>query len=449
MADDTHEERFQQHEESLQSLAAMLAAQQHEMNKTNADGPGILGTNFGRILPGLFLLAWSAFMLPIDYQFVGMLSRDRTASGHPTVSAIITRSEVESKNDDERASQSTVTSSHPFKVLYHYEVNGREYAGDKFHHGMHAGGLKSARAIQARYPVGSRVSVHYNPDDPADSVIATGLRGADLLALLCMTPFNVVMLLGGWWWATEVVGGAPPFTGPVTRVSAADGEVRLRLAHCRPVAMFLLALGGASFGMGFVVMLLALGGGADITQMGFVWAVVLALAVGVSVWQARRIAAGGYDFRVDRLRGTLALPPFKSGRTVVTQSDEALFLRATVTEVALARIVDIRVASREDTDSEGDWTVVYYEPVVIYLDDVTGQEALVEVRTQTTEGHGKKIVGELRREVGLDARVALPSYVVCWKCKAQPSVTHQTAGKKVQCEQCGTQHWMRVFMWEG
>jgi len=51
--------------------------------------------------------------------------------------------------------------------------------------------------------------------------------------------------------------------------------------------------------------------GADVsvTQMGVAWASVLGFAVGLTGWQTKRIATGRYDFRVDRLRGTLALPP--------------------------------------------------------------------------------------------------------------------------------------------
>jgi hypothetical protein len=38
----------------------------------------------------------------------------------------------------------------------------------------------------------------------------------------------------------------------------------------------------------------------------------------------------------------------------------------------------------------------------------------------------------------LQQQVALPRYVLCWNCKAQLAVTHETAGNKVRCEQCGT-----------
>jgi hypothetical protein len=186
------------------------------------------------------------------------------------------------------------------------------------------------------------------------------------------------------------------FQAPVTRLPGEVGEVRLRLPHPRPVAVFLRVLAGASFGMGFVVAP-AFGGDVGVTQTVIAWVSVLGLAVGLTVRQAKRIAAGRYDFRIDRLRGTLALPP-GFGRETTNCSCSP----AGRDDVALARIVDIRVASREETDSEGGRTTYYYYEPVIIQRDCMAAEATLAVTTQTTEEYAKEIVQALRREVGLE-----------------------------------------------
>jgi hypothetical protein len=58
-------------------------------------------------------------------------------------------------------------------VLYTYEVNGRQYQGDRVTMGTKVSATLPivARRLAARYPVGAEVDVHYNPKSPGESVL--------------------------------------------------------------------------------------------------------------------------------------------------------------------------------------------------------------------------------------------------------------------------------------
>jgi hypothetical protein len=342
---------------------------------------------------GVFLLGWSIFVLWQDGKFFTNLARDLAASGHPTVVATVTRSEIVSGVQSGRLS---VSYNHPFKVLYLYEVSGRKYAGETFRHGMLAGGADSARAVQSRYAAGKRIPVHYNPADPADSVMVAGLDGADLLALLFMTPFHVAML-AGWWAAVYMARGLARSRdlrlgcpSPVTRMLHRDLTVRLRLAHAGPMVVFLWVLFAGPFGLVLAVVF-ASGGDITIAWMAVAWALLLAAAIGAAKWQAKRVAAGRYDFVVNHGQRVLALP------TAFRDKKDGRWPK--MGELALRNIIDVRVAAHQERDSEGDM-VTYHEPMITHLNGVMGEEVL-RVRTRTSEEHAKVIVDNLRRELGL------------------------------------------------
>jgi len=61
-------------------------------------------------------------------------------------------------------------------VAYHYTVDGRAYQGTRIHFGMLVFGFEGpANRALAPYPVGAPVQVHYDPANPADSVLEAGV----------------------------------------------------------------------------------------------------------------------------------------------------------------------------------------------------------------------------------------------------------------------------------
>jgi hypothetical protein len=59
-------------------------------------------------------------------------------------------------------------------VAYQYEVNGREYQGQRIKAGEQFLSIRvagQAKATVARYPAGAKVTVYYNPENPAESAL--------------------------------------------------------------------------------------------------------------------------------------------------------------------------------------------------------------------------------------------------------------------------------------
>jgi uncharacterized protein DUF3592 len=72
-------------------------------------------------------------------------------------------------------------------VEYTYEVNGQTYRGDKISSGWTVSyNLSMAQNKMNKYPPGTKVDVHYNPNNPAEAVLETR-----------STSGNVFMIAGG------------------------------------------------------------------------------------------------------------------------------------------------------------------------------------------------------------------------------------------------------------
>ena len=123
----------------------------------------------------------------------------------PTTSGTVLRSDT---TRDVVHSTRTTSGSVTFstKTVIRYAVNGHDYTTDVLHFGQTLGsGDKSVAALQAlRYPAGKKVTVSYNPSNPAVAVMKPGLHaeafwlpGAGLAfllpAVLCLTIAPAIM----------------------------------------------------------------------------------------------------------------------------------------------------------------------------------------------------------------------------------------------------------------
>jgi Protein of unknown function (DUF3592) len=79
------------------------------------------------------------------------------------------------------------------EVVYSYEVAGVRYTGDRLGSGEISASTDAlARRAAARYPEGSAVDVHYNPDNPADALLHPGRPW--WLLLLWLAPLAVLAM---------------------------------------------------------------------------------------------------------------------------------------------------------------------------------------------------------------------------------------------------------------
>ena len=120
----------------------------------------------------------------------------------PTASGIVTKSEIGTLATGGRDDRIEYSPS----VAYTFRVGTIEHVGHRvlftaFDRKTH----DEAAAIIARYPVGTTVVVHYDPDDPDDAVLEPGapttnwrrkVTGVALVALAFAAAAIVIMIVG-------------------------------------------------------------------------------------------------------------------------------------------------------------------------------------------------------------------------------------------------------------
>src|SRR5687768_12576383 len=101
----------------------------------------------------------------------GWFTRDVRSLGFPLADGVITVSE--GKQHDRMA-------RYDWELEYKYAVGGREYTGRRYAYteaGWNWYRERDVNRMLAAFPVGTRVAVAYNPDDPADAALRRGQAG--------------------------------------------------------------------------------------------------------------------------------------------------------------------------------------------------------------------------------------------------------------------------------
>jgi len=93
-------------------------------------------------------------------------------------------------------------------IGYQYEVNQQSFETNRFRYSEftlsgHSPQSSSADFIRVQnivsaHPVGSEIKVYFNPGNPADAVLATGIDANDEPVLLLLTLLNSVILFLAW-----------------------------------------------------------------------------------------------------------------------------------------------------------------------------------------------------------------------------------------------------------
>jgi hypothetical protein len=84
------------------------------------------------------------------------------------------------------------------EIIYGYDIAGVHYTGDTA-----AGGTRVSSNVEAiarrsaeKYSAGMTVNIHYNPDNPAESVLKPGGRGLLLLWLIPAAMLALAYFVG-------------------------------------------------------------------------------------------------------------------------------------------------------------------------------------------------------------------------------------------------------------
>ena len=98
-----------------------------------------------------------------------VLSNARNSVNWPTVTGVITESELKTHSDSDGTTYSAA-------ITYHYTVDENEIHGDRvwFGDNYSSSDLGQHQKVVSRYPVGDEVDVYYKPDDPFISVLEPG-----------------------------------------------------------------------------------------------------------------------------------------------------------------------------------------------------------------------------------------------------------------------------------
>jgi hypothetical protein len=320
-----------------------------------------------------WVLLWSAGTLVADGHLAWKFAQQTRAVRLPTTDGTITRSAVREEPGEDGPTYS-------FDVAYEYEVAGKRYTGTRYSYDAVRTNTRAWHAVRDSFPVGSRVPVTYNPDDPAESVLHPGPTGFHLMMLWLLTPFNVAMV-GGWVYLTR--GRRPAFdpTDPRTVVPTAFGW-RVRLFDFGAAGVFAGCLLGITFfgtfvwacGFGFNPPVWA----ATVSYLGAVVVAVLLAALRTTPWLEVDEGAG-----VLRLQGE----PGSS-------------------EIPFAAIRSVFVTHEESKDSEGAAVHQYHCDLV--RDDVAVAEPPIRLTTYRERDGAEAFVAWLRARVGLPSPPEVP-----------------------------------------
>ena len=127
----------------------------------------------------------------------------KEASNWPTTSAIITQSTVErittkqKKSDGSNRMEDRIT----FRpsIMFEYSVDGIEHTGTTLSFSQRTySTTEDAASLLKGYTVGSATPVHYNPDNPQESVVQPAGEPSYLF-----TYFGTLIIAASAWWIVK------------------------------------------------------------------------------------------------------------------------------------------------------------------------------------------------------------------------------------------------------
>lgn len=271
-----------------------------------------------------FGVFWSVLTLLAD-GFIGhTMVRRLQANYFATTTGVVTRSELKTSQNSE--------GDHQYKAIVHYrfQVGERTFEGTNYHlAGDLLVGEKQARRLVKEHRVGEPVAVYFRLEDPAQAALKRGFDGAELFALVFLTPFNGVMV-AFWGVAIHRRRKQRVLAQPVSGGGMAPGRtVVLPLSACPPVVTGAAVAAAIAFpailGVGFA------------TDMEPGWtsgsiSAALVVAGGLVAYVRSKLRAGWSDLVLDFRSEVLTLPA-GFGRTRPTRIPFAEVTRVEVEEV--------------------------------------------------------------------------------------------------------------------
>ena len=309
-----------------------------------------------------WLLMWSGLVLVADAVALWTTYHQTRASRFPTTDGVITRSAVKTDRDKDGV--------YRLDVAYEYEVGGRRYTGTRYSYTEIGTNTEAWDRIRDQLPVGTRVSVAYDPDAPAESLLRPGFTGFHLTLVWFLTPFNVIGIVG---WVVRARRGGDS-ADPRGAMRTATGW-RVRLTDSGRIGCFAVAFLGITF-CGTFVWALGFGFNPPVWAAGWGYVVAVVVAGVVSSWSALPW------LEVDEVARVVRLP-------------------APSLEIPFAVIHDVIVTHEEKIDSDGDMSYKYHCELV--RSDAAPDEPPVRVTTYQQRSGAEALAAWLRERIMLTA----------------------------------------------
>ncbi len=130
----------------------------------------------------MLLLAW------FTYSAIGV-AKAMQAKRWPTVQGTVLSTEVK------RGQSSKGSSKYIPVIRYSYEVDSAQYLSEKYSSTTARGSSMWAKEVVSQFPAYSKVTVHYNPENPKESILKPGLQSDDYWMTSLSGFFFAVVLL--------------------------------------------------------------------------------------------------------------------------------------------------------------------------------------------------------------------------------------------------------------
>jgi hypothetical protein len=135
----------------------------------------------------LFALLFAIIGLGAVAVGISMMIKSVRSEHWPVTEGVIQSSEMKSHTNDKGST------TYSAAVTYTYKVDKIGYIGERISIGQSSSSSsEKAQGILSRYPVGTKVSAHYSPDDPSESVLETGIHGGTWAIIGIGTFFTLI-----------------------------------------------------------------------------------------------------------------------------------------------------------------------------------------------------------------------------------------------------------------
>lgn len=146
----------------------------------------------GLLIGGIVTIFFGLIFVVVS---VVMRRKAQAAQSWPVAPGQILFSTVETHTSTD--SDGDTSTHYEPRVEYSYAVMGSPMKGNRISYGAMGSDYKSAQKTADQYPVGSAVSVHYNPEKPSESVLETTARGGTVFLIvgIVIAVIGIILLV--------------------------------------------------------------------------------------------------------------------------------------------------------------------------------------------------------------------------------------------------------------